>query len=420
MQFFVSLAVASQATNRPQSLDEAMHRRIALSLEFPEPDAQMRLDIWKRHIPEGMTLADDVSLEALSIEFELTGGFIKNAVFEALASAVTRVMNKRRRQSDNNLYKLEEGDIQIKMEDLRIACQRQSRADLSRTKLQRRIIPTAGLETLVTCDEGKRTLREVVEVERVRRVLSTRWGFKGEQARSNCVLIMGPHGSGKTHAAACLGFETGRPLQTLSMTEILRKGPSAYEIGKMFSEAAVAGAVVVVEQGEWLMLEASIPENIASQGLELLYNIKSHNGLVVICVETADSHSDAGWAAHTPVPNRVAVLLRYIVKLTKPNRKERLQLWRQLIPKDTPCAPDLDEALVKIANKYDTTGARILACIDRAAAAAARRGNKSLSVQKMSSDSVLTAQDLVDSCEAEVDLVKATNCTAPWVRALYA
>ncbi len=373
-----------------------------------------------------MTLADNVSLEELAIEFELTGGFIKNAIFEALASAVTRVMNNLRKESSNEnanvstiTDELEEKDVQLKMEDLRIACKRQSRADLTRTNLQRRIIPIAGLDTLVACDEAKSVLREIVEVERVRRLLSTRWGFKGQQARSNFVLIMGPHGSGKTHAAACLGYETGRPLQTLSMPEILRKGPSAYEIGKVFAEAALAGAVVVIEQGEQLMLEASDPDNIASSGLELLYNIKSYSGLVVLCVTTADAPTDAGWLSHAPTPNRIAILLSYMVKLSKPNRTQRLQLWKQLIPKDTPCAPDVPETLEKIASKYDTTGARILACINRAAAAAARRGNTSVSVKKIPSECALTGQDLIDSCDAEVDLVHATNTTAAWVRALY-
>ncbi len=412
-----------QATNKPQCLDEAMHRRIALSLEFPEPDAQMRLDIWRRHIPKAMTLDSDVSLEALAIEFELTGGFIKNAIFEALANAVTRVQNERRENAKDGAYErkdLRVADVQLTMEDLRTACQLQSRADLSRTNLQRRIIPVAGLDTLVASDEAMKCLKEVVEVERVRRVLGTRWGFKTRQGRSNCVLIVGPQGCGKTHAAGCLGFETGRPLQTLSMSEIQQKKQTPLQISKVFAEASLAGAVVVIEEGEQLMLEAAHPENIASVGMELLYHIKAFNGLVVICVTTTAIPSEAGWIASAPTPNRIAVLLSYLVQLKKPNKEERLMLWHRLIPSDTPRSDDIDETLEMIAHKYDTTGARILSCIKRAAATAAMRGNTSLSVEKAQEECVLTGKDLLDSCEAEFELFNATNTTAEWVRALYA
>lgn len=50
------------ATNRPFDLDEAMHRRIMLAIEFRQPDHLLRKAIWQCHIPEQMRVADDIDL----------------------------------------------------------------------------------------------------------------------------------------------------------------------------------------------------------------------------------------------------------------------------------------------------------------------------------------------------------------------
>jgi len=70
-------------TNRIGELDKALERRISLIVRFPKPSAKHRLDIWKSLIPKKLPLHDDVSLEALAEEFDLTGGIIKNVVLNA-------------------------------------------------------------------------------------------------------------------------------------------------------------------------------------------------------------------------------------------------------------------------------------------------------------------------------------------------
>ena len=50
------------ATNRPYDLDEAMHRRIMIAIEFRQPDHLLRKAIWQSHIPEQMKMSDDIDL----------------------------------------------------------------------------------------------------------------------------------------------------------------------------------------------------------------------------------------------------------------------------------------------------------------------------------------------------------------------
>ena len=57
------------ATNRPYDLDEAMHRRIMIAIEFRQPDHLLRKTIWQSHMPEQMKVNDIdlVSQETLSV-----------------------------------------------------------------------------------------------------------------------------------------------------------------------------------------------------------------------------------------------------------------------------------------------------------------------------------------------------------------
>ncbi|CAN8066878.1 unnamed protein product, partial [Agarophyton chilense] len=401
------------ATNRPQMLDEAMHRRIALSLMFEAPDAKLRLSIWQKHIPKKLRLAEDVDLRVLALEFELTGGYIKNAVFQALAQAVSRVQEQKKKERTANgevksSRSLKASEVVVSMDELRQACRLQARGDLKRAKLERRVLPEHGLERLVATEEAMKTLWDIVMVEKVRGLIGTRWGFKDRQARSNCVLIFGPSGCGKTFAAGCLGYETGRPLQRLAATELHGSRDGMSQMGEVFGQAAVAGAVVVVEHAEQLLFEACNADTTASPGLELLFHMQSFDGLVVLCCTTAVTSSQAGWPMHVAIPDRVSRLLSYIVVLRTPTREARLRLWKQLMPANTPVHEEVMEKLEGVAGKYEFTGAKVGWCIRRAAAAAAMRRNRSALMEggaaaaaaAAAEDEKVCIEDIRQACEA--------------------
>lgn len=68
------------ATNRAFDLDEALHRRITLAIEFLVPDFALRQEIWRQHLLTDLKLDKDVDLKELAMNYELTGGFIKNVI----------------------------------------------------------------------------------------------------------------------------------------------------------------------------------------------------------------------------------------------------------------------------------------------------------------------------------------------------
>lgn len=62
------------ATNRAFDLDEAMHRRISLAVEFRKPDHILREQIWQSLRPPKLPLAEDIDYQVLAQNYELTGG----------------------------------------------------------------------------------------------------------------------------------------------------------------------------------------------------------------------------------------------------------------------------------------------------------------------------------------------------------
>lgn len=81
------------ATNRIDTLDEALERRISLIVEFPNPNFEQRKDIWDKMLPKKMPLGKDVKVEKLA-EYSLSGGQIKNAVLQSARLAVADESDK--------------------------------------------------------------------------------------------------------------------------------------------------------------------------------------------------------------------------------------------------------------------------------------------------------------------------------------
>lgn len=111
-----------------------MHRRITMSFEFRKPDHvqvsrhmraalscmrapqsglvsvrpgltrvlgvhPQRQQIWRRQLPAKVKLEEDVDITALALKFELSGGYIRNALQAALIRWVPAVAHRRRRDS---------------------------------------------------------------------------------------------------------------------------------------------------------------------------------------------------------------------------------------------------------------------------------------------------------------------------------
>jgi hypothetical protein len=75
--------VAVLTTNKDASLDDALQRRLTLHLRLEIPEVEERERLWRTFMPKQAPVEQDISFNILAKEFELSGGYIKNAAVRA-------------------------------------------------------------------------------------------------------------------------------------------------------------------------------------------------------------------------------------------------------------------------------------------------------------------------------------------------
>ena len=70
------------------NMDRAFARRIRHHVAFTEPDPGLRAEIWRKHFPASAPLDKDLDFEALSRDYEFSGGTIKQIALKAAFRAV--------------------------------------------------------------------------------------------------------------------------------------------------------------------------------------------------------------------------------------------------------------------------------------------------------------------------------------------
>jgi hypothetical protein len=105
MERFKGLAIL--ATNRRKDLDDAFTRRLRYVVEFPLPSAAERERIWRQVLPEGVDVGD-LDFGFLAGQFELAGGHIRSAAFNACLSRAAK-----------------DGDARLTMADVLVAIRRE-------------------------------------------------------------------------------------------------------------------------------------------------------------------------------------------------------------------------------------------------------------------------------------------------------
>lgn len=71
------------STNLRANLDEAFTRRMNTIVDFPFPDEEQRLRIWRTLFPKQVPSADDIDLPLLARRFKIAGGSIRNILVAA-------------------------------------------------------------------------------------------------------------------------------------------------------------------------------------------------------------------------------------------------------------------------------------------------------------------------------------------------
>ncbi|HEY0191935.1 MAG TPA: ATP-binding protein [Kofleriaceae bacterium] len=87
METFDGVSVLT--TNAESAIDPALQRRLNFRIRFPEPEPDERAQLWRQLLPPQVGLHDGEAVDfmALAERFDMTGGYIKNAVVRAAVIA---------------------------------------------------------------------------------------------------------------------------------------------------------------------------------------------------------------------------------------------------------------------------------------------------------------------------------------------
>ena len=98
MEAFEGITILT--TNLDSSIDDAFKRRLAFRIAFPMPEADERERLWRAMLPAQANAADDIDFRSLARRFEMSGGYIRNAVLRAayLAAAENARLSMRHLQ----------------------------------------------------------------------------------------------------------------------------------------------------------------------------------------------------------------------------------------------------------------------------------------------------------------------------------
>ena len=336
-------------TNDPRQLDASLERYIAYQVDFEMPDASQRERLWDLHVRlSHVETADDVDLPALALNFEFTGGQIRNAV------AVARDLAQSR------------GEGRVTQSDLTAGAWAQVRADMEEYSKKRKVRLT--LDDLILPEEEKKLVAEVMDAARHRTFIMTRWGFgrRLSTGRGLCCLFVGEPGTGKTLAAEILAEALGQNLYQISIPRVMSKyiGETEKNIERIFSTARANNSILLFDEADALFttrvkVETSVDRFSNMEINLLLQEIERFDGIVILTTNL-EKNLDKAFERR----------IQFKIRFPFPDAKHRALIWKALIPRECPVDPDIDWD--RVGRSFELSGGHIKNAIVRAAYKAAR------------------------------------------------
>lgn len=312
------------------------------------PGAQTRAQLWRRALGDASHgIADAITRAAA--RFQLGPGGIHDAAMSARATAAAR-------HADIRELDLAEGVRSTVEERLQGLARRHS------TNM-------TWDDVVLPPDIVQQVDLFVSRVRNAYQVLET-WGFQRHLPGSGvAALFSGPPGTGKTMLASVIASTLGLELFRVDLAQITSKwvGETEKQLDRVFDAAETGHAILLFDEADSLFAKRTEVKGATERyaNLEvnfLLQRIETFSG-VAILTTNMDGSLDPAFR------RRLAAHIRF----PHPDSDERRELWRRLMPRTAPVAPDVD--FDELAREFPAfAGAQIRNALTTAAFLAAASG----------------------------------------------
>ena len=355
------------ATNRPNSIDEALRRpgRFDREIEIGIPDRDGRLEILEIHT-RGMPLADDVDLKWLADKTHgYAGADLSALTKEAAMAALRRVLPDVDLEAEE-IPREVLNSILVTKDDFKNALKDMQPSTMREVLIEK---PNVRWEDIGALESAKQELKEAVE-------WPLKFGkvFEHMNARPpKGILLYGPPGTGKTMLAKAVATESEANFIAVKGPEFLNKwvGESEKAVRETFRKARQASpCVIFMDEIDSIAPErgsgngdSNVTERVISQMLTEMDGLESLNDVVVIAATNRPDIMDPALLR----PGRFDKSI-YIGPPDKESRKAIFGIHT----KGRPLAEDVD--LERLAEETEgCTGADIAAICNEAVMNAVRR-----------------------------------------------
>ena len=358
------------ATNRPNSIDEALRRpgRFDREIEIKIPDRDGRFEILQIHT-RGMPLAEDVDIGKLA---DMTHGYagadISALAKEAAMAALRRVLPDVDLEAEEIPIDVL-NKIQVTWDDFKNALKDMQPSTMREVLVEK---PNVKWDDIGALEEAKQELKEAVEWP-----LKYAKVFEHMNARPpKGILLYGPPGTGKTMLAKAVATESEANFIAVKGPEFLNKwvGESEKAVRETFRKARQASPCVIfmdeidsITPQRGTGSDSNVTERVISQMLTEMDGLEALNNVVVIAATNRPDIMDPALLR----PGRFDKSI-YIGPPDKESREKIFKIHTANKPLDT----DVD--IGALAEKTDgCTGADISAICNEAVMNAVRKLVKS-------------------------------------------
>ncbi|MCV9930375.1 ATP-binding protein [Flavobacterium sp. LS1R49] len=245
------------------------------------------------------------------------------------------------------------------------------------------IFPAQLIETQLEWDDlvlNPTTFNQINEIGtwlKFNDILLHEWDMKAKIKPGFRVMFYGAPGTGKTLTASLLGKYTKRDVYRIDLSMVISKyiGETEKNLSSLFDKATDKDWILFFDEADAVFGKRTnvrdAHDKYANQEVSyLLQRIENHPGLVIL-------------ASNFKTNIDMAFTRRFqsIIEFEVPSYGERLQLWKNNLPKGIKISEDVN--LNELSKKYDITGANIVNIIQYACLRTLEDGNESINLHHL-------------------------------------
>ena len=306
-----------------------------ITIEIPQPGYSERLELWELALENMPPSFERSELATLAGSFQLNGKQIIQAVNRAVSKSK---LGQRSCPSHGDLLESASQSSSTQLESL-----------------AKKVRGSPEWGKLVLPAEQKSILRDICDRFKHQHVVYGDWDFasiSGNRTGLN-VLFSGPSGTGKTMSASIIANELGLEMYRIDLSSVVSKfiGETEKNLEQVFQAAEGSNAILLFDEADSIFGKRSEVKDAHDRyaNLEVSYLLQKMEDYAGIAILTTNFKKNLDEAFLRRID--------FALEFPLPNEPDRLSIWKQHIPSQTPLSDDIDFDF--LARQFNISGGTI-------------------------------------------------------------